>query len=81
MQLSHVRQVMKVGDLVKAEYSEAIGLVVDIIQKKCWRSDELGPMVDWRKIDPEPHASVLYSHNDGTVNIPVTDLEVVDGCW
>jgi len=69
---------MKAGNLVKAKHSDAIGLVVDMIQKKVWRTDELGPMVDWRKVDPEPHAVVLYSHNDGTVNIPVIDLRVVD---
>ena len=81
MQLSHVRQKMKVGDLVKAEHSEAIGFVVDIIQKKCWRTSERGVGVDWNKVEPEPHASVLYSHNDGTVNIPIIELEVIDGCW
>ena len=69
---------MKVGDLVKAEYSKEIGLVVDIIQKKCWRTSERGAGVDWNKVDPEPHAVVLYSHNNGTVNIPTTDLKVIN---
>ena len=69
---------MKVGDLVKAEYSDAVGIVVDIIQKKVWRTEKHGKNVDWAKIDPEPHAVILYSHNDGTVNIPLTDLEVVN---
>ena len=77
MQLLHVRQKMKVGDLVKAEHSEAIGLVVDIIQKKCWRTSERGAGVDWSRVDPEPHAVVLYTHNSGTVNIPTVDLEVI----
>ena len=68
---------MKIGDLVKAEYSEAVGIVVDMTQRKVWRTDVHGPHVDWRKVDPEPHAVILYSHNDGTVDIPITDLEVV----
>lgn len=69
---------MKPGDLVKAEYSEAIGLVVEIIQKKVWRTDTRGKKVNWDKVDPEPHAVVLYSHNDGTVNIPIIELKNVD---
>ena len=69
---------MEIGNLVKAEYSEAIGIVVDIIQKKCWRTSERGVGVDWNKVEPEPHAIVLYAHNNGTVSIPVIDLEVVD---
>ena len=68
---------MKIGDLVKAEYSEVVGIVVDMIQRKVWRTDVHGPHVDWRKVDPEPHAVILYSHNDGTVDIPITELEVV----
>ena len=68
---------MRKGDLVKAHYSDAIGLVVDVVQKKCWRTSEKGVSVDWNKVDPEPHAVVLYAHNDGTVSIPFTDLEVV----
>jgi hypothetical protein len=69
---------MKVGNLVKAEYSEAIGIVVDIVQKKVWRTSAQGKKVDWNKVDPEPHAVVLYAHNNGTVNIPVVDLQVVN---
>ena len=69
---------MKVGNLVKAEFSEAIGIVVDVIQKKVWRAHIHGKKVDWNKVDPEPHAVVLYGHNDGTINIPVADLEVVN---
>ena len=81
MQLSHVRQTMKVGDLVKAEHSEAIGIVIDIKQKKVWRADWMGKKVNWDTVDPEPHAAVLYSHNDGTVDIPFIEREVIDGCW
>ena len=68
---------MKVGDLVKAEHSEAIGIVVDVFQKKVWRSG-FSKKVNWDLLDPEPHAAVLYSHNNGTVNIPFTELEVVN---
>ena len=68
---------MKVGSLVRAEHSEAIGIVVDIVQKKVWRTNAQGKKVDWNKVDPEPHAAVLYAHNDGTVDIPVIDLEVI----
>ena len=68
---------MKSGDLVQVKHSEAIGIVVDIVQKKCWRTSERGVGVDWNKVDPEPHAVVLYAHNSGTINIPVVDLEVI----
>ena len=68
---------MKIGDLVKAEYSEAVGIIVDITQRKVWRAGTHGLKVDWSKVDPEPHAVILYSHNDGTVDIPITELEVV----
>ena len=77
---------MKPGDLVrhaptrngKKLVSTSVGLIVEMTNKKCWRSDEFGPLVDWRKIDPEPHAVVLYAHNDGTIDIPIVELEVVD---
>lgn len=69
---------MKVGDLVKAEHSEAIGIVIDVVQKKVWRSGIMGKKVNWDLVDPEPHAAVLYSHNNDTVNIPFTELEVVN---
>ena len=68
---------MKVGDLVRAQYSEAAGLVVDITQKKVWCTDSRGKKIDWNKVEPEPHAVVLYSHNDGTVDIPIAELEIV----
>ena len=71
---------MKVGDLVK---SRAINgqprkavLIVDVVQKKCWRTQIRGQKVDWDKIEPEPHAVVLFS---GTkLTIPFTDLELLD---
>ena len=69
---------MKAGNLVRAEHSEKIGLVVDVIQKKVWRTSTQGKKVDWSSVCPEPHAVVLYAHNTGTVNIPIVDLEVVN---
>ena len=76
---------MKIGDLVRQPthlnttlVGVRVGLVVDLIQKKCWRAHELGHRVNFDIIEPEPHAVVLYPHNDGTINIPVVDLEVVD---
>ena len=69
---------MKVGDLVRAEYSDAIGLVVRVFKKKVWRTHELGRKIDWDIVDPELHAAVLYSHNNGTVNIPWIELEVIN---
>ncbi len=68
---------MKVGDLVRNSLAcdGELGLVVDMIQKKCWRTEVHGPMIDWRKIDPEPHAVVLYPGRP-TITVPVTDLEV-----
>ena len=41
----------------------------------------MGKKVNWDTVEAEPHAAVLYSHNDGTVDIPFIDLEVIDGCW
>lgn len=69
---------MKIGDLVKRKLSGGrveAGLVTDIVQKKCWRTDELGKAVDWEKIKPEPHAVVLIGERYMT--IPMTDLELM----
>jgi len=52
--------------------------VVDIIQKKVWRTRIQGKRVDWNKVHPEPHAVVLWSHNNGTINIPCTELVVLN---
>ena len=62
---------MKVGDLVKRIGTARFeaGLVTDIVEKKCWRTDVLG------KIDPEPHAVVLIGEKYMT--IPMADLELV----
>ena len=68
---------MKVGDLVKNKSTKKAiaGLVVDIVQKKCWRTHILGRKVDWAKIEPEPHAVVLIGEDYRT--IPIVDLELV----
>ena len=71
---------MQVGDLVKLLSSHGAsfraGLIVEFIEKKCWRTDVLGNKIDWGKIDPEPHAVVLINGDKRT--IPVTDLEPID---
>lgn len=73
---------MKVGDLVRSVKNgiltqpNRVGIVVEFIDKKCWRTENLGPMIDWRKIDPEQHAVVLFPENSGTLSIPTVDLEV-----
>ena len=71
---------MKVGDMVRrvpvnTQDPDRFGLVVDVIQKKCWRTEQYGPLIDWRKIDPEPHAVVMFPWNDGTIEIPLIELE------
>ena len=55
------------------------GIVVEIIQKKCWRTNVQGKKIDWNAIDPEPHAVVLFAENNGTISIPVIELEVFFG--
>jgi len=71
---------MKIGDLVKGRQVSGrprrVGLIVDIIQKKCWRTHENGPKVRWGDIDPEPHAVILVSNSKLT--IPIVDLEPLD---
>ncbi len=71
---------MKVGDMVRSQNGRSeryvpVGLVVELIEKKCWRTAIQGKQVDWNAVDPEPHAVVLYK--DSTLAIPVVDLEVV----
>jgi hypothetical protein len=73
---------MEVGDLVKLlsfsgrGASHRVGLIVEVVEKKCWRTEKLGIKLDWRKIDPEPHAVVLFGDRKRT--IPLTDLEPID---
>ena len=69
---------MKIGDVVKLRLSKTktrAGMVTDFVERKCWRTAEHGKNVDWSKIDPEPHAVVLF--DDGCMRIPVVDLEVM----
>ena len=69
---------MKIGDLVKLKsmhrrQKQRVGLVVELLDKKCWRTYEMGKAVDWSKIEPEPHAVVLV---DGRrLTIPVEQLQ------
>ena len=58
--------------------SKRAGLVIDIVEKKVWRAGSMGKKVNWDAVDPEPHAVVLFPHNDGTINMPVVDLEVIN---
>ena len=72
---------MKIGDLVKLKsmhrrQAPRAGLIVDLIEKKCWRTDVFGNKIDWGKIDPEPHAVVIVNGN--RLTIPMTDLEAMD---
>ena len=72
---------MKIGDLVKLSpmtrrTPKRIGLVVELIEKKCWRTGERGNKVDWNKVDPEPHAVVLV--NGKKLTLPMVDLEAVN---
>ena len=72
---------MKVGDLVKLKGvgDSRDGLIVEFMEKKCWRIDALGPKVNWDKIEPESHAVVLFRSEP--LEIPVVDLEVLDAPW
>jgi len=72
---------MKIGDLVKlssfasGRASFRAGLIIELVEKKCWRTDIHGKKIDWSKIDPEPHAVVLI-HGDKRT-FPLTDLEQI----
>ena len=72
---------MKVGDLVRlsafGEGGVRVGVAIELLQKKCWRTDLLGHKVDWSLVEPELHAVVLYSCNT-TLTFPVVDLEVIN---
>jgi hypothetical protein len=72
---------MEVGDLVKLSSSSGrssfrAGLIVEFIEKKCWRTDALGSKIEWGILEPEPHAVVLINGDKRT--IPVTDLQPID---
>jgi hypothetical protein len=68
---------MKVGDLVQSKKINGAprraGLIVDVVEKKCWRTHILGKKVDWARIEPEPHGVVLVG--DTKLTIPLVDLE------
>mgnify|MGYP003990561157 CR=1 FL=1 len=72
---------MKVGDLVKLKAvsgpmnSGTAGVIVRVFKKKCWRTQELGPNVNWELVDPEPHAEVMI--NDNVMSFPTIELKVV----
>ena len=72
---------MKVGDLVTLKVHSGSrqvrsGVVVDVTQKKCWRTSKLGKSVAWDKIDPELHGTVLFE--DKLLTLPAADLEVIN---
>ena len=75
---------MKVGDLVALEVHwrgrsgilHPTGVIVDVIQKKCWRASNRGRKVDWSAVDPEPHGKVLVDND--ILTIPFTDLRVIE---
>lgn len=69
---------MKKGSLVRHKNSESIGVVLENLDKKVWRTHVQGKRINWDKVEPEPHSSVLFSHNDGPVEIPWVDLVVID---
>ena len=69
---------MKIGDLVKLSPErwgthQTAGIIVEFIEKKCWRTHILGKKVDWGRIEPEPHGVILVG--DTKLTIPLTDLE------
>lgn len=72
---------MKVGDMVKLKGSPgprnsgSAGIIVKLFEKKCWRTQERGPVIDWRKIDPETHAEVMI--NESVMSFPITELQLV----
>ena len=72
---------MKVGDLVKLKSMNRksharVGLIVDLVEKKCWRTHTQGNRVNWGAIEPEPHAVV--SIKGRTLTIPIIDLSPVN---
>ena len=73
---------MKVGDLVIVKVHpkgglNRTGVVVDIVQKKCWRTNKMGKKINWDLIDPEPHGVVMF--DDLVRTIPEVELKVLQG--
>ncbi len=52
------------------------GVVVEIIQKKCWRTHKMGKKINWDLIDPEPHGVVMF--DEMIQAIPETDLRIIE---
>jgi len=72
---------MKIGSLVQyagkvVSGPNDIGIVIDLIDKKCWRTSVNGPGVNWSIVEPEPHAIVMYS-DERTVTIPAIELRAI----
>ena len=70
---------MKIGNLVQlsaAHGTSQVALILDLVEKKCWRTDVFGNQIDWDEVEPEPHAVVLINGNK--IAFPLTDLEVID---
>ena len=71
---------MKIGDLVRLKAapgplnSGRPGIVIKLFGKKVWRTQELGPMVNWDRVEEEPHAEVLL--NENVMSIPITELKL-----
>lgn len=74
---------MKVGDLVKTKRAKSCPasahftpmLIIELVDKKCWRTHERGRAVRWDEIEPEPHAVVVV--NGRKMTIPVASLEAI----
>ncbi len=71
---------MKVGDLVMLKVHpegglNRTGIVVDVVQKKCWRTHKRGHRVNFSEVNPEPHGTVLFENK--LLTLPATDLKVV----
>ena len=73
---------MKIGSLVQyagklISGPNDIGIVVDVVKKKCWRTSVNGAKVDWSAVKPEAHAVVMYS-DERTVTIPAIELREIN---
>lgn len=72
---------MNVGDLVMLKLHprgrlNRTGVIVEMVQKKCWRTSKLGKAIAWNKVEPELHGAVLI--DDDILTIPITDLKVIN---
>jgi len=75
---------MKVGDLVRlgahihSVRRNEVGVVINTIYKKCWRTSVQGKVIDWNKAKPELHGIILFPNSIGTISMPAIDLEVLN---